>query len=184
MRALIALCVAGLLVEVAGWFAGIAGRLYDSETASGIVGMMFAAPVAALAGLLAARWVLRRPVPWQGATALLVSGFFVGGLTLLTAESKFAPWPYIDTCFAPGFDRARFSEVRAGMSPAEVEKILGGRGHLRETRWGYRIGGSPDEIWAYSHDHCSPFFDHAWRSYEVGFRDGVVVSVSDAWRYD
>jgi hypothetical protein len=184
MRALIAMCVAGLLVEAAGWYAGIAGGLYDSRTSSGILGLMLAAPVAAVAGLLAARGALRRPVPWQGAAALLVSGFFLAGLGLLAPESKLVLAPYADTCFAPGFQRERFSEVRVGMSPAEVETLLGGRGHSRETRWGYRIGGSPDQIWSYSHDHCSPFWDHAWRSYEVGFRNGTVVSVSDAWRYD
>lgn len=184
MRALIAMCVAGLLIVIAGWYAGIAGDLYGGETGSGILGMMLAAPIAAVAGLLAARLALRQPVPWQGAAALLVCGFVLAGLSLLAPQSKLVLAPYADTCFEPGFDRVRFSEVRIGMSPAEVERILGGPGHPRDASWGYQIGGSPDRIQAYSHDHCSPFWDYAWRSYEIGYRNGTVVAVSDAWRYD
>src|SRR5262245_38263242 len=103
MRALIAMCIAGVLIEAAGWYAGIAGGLYDSETGSGVLGMMLAAPVAAVAALMAVRWALRRPVPWQGATALLVCGFLLAGLALLAPESKFVLQPHADTCFAPGF---------------------------------------------------------------------------------
>jgi hypothetical protein len=183
MKAKTAACVAGLLVAAAGFIAGIAGQLWYFAPFSGVLGALLVAPIAAVAALLAAWKVLRRPVPWPIATALLLTGLLLAGLGLKAPESKFLPQPYNDTCFAPGFDRERFSEVRTGMSTTEVEAILGRPKHLRNPGW-YRVRGSHNLIWAYSNDRCSSFGDYAWRSYEVGFREGKVVWASDAWQYD
>jgi len=184
MKASTAGCVASFTVAAAGCIAGIASHLWFNAALSAVLGAFLVAPIAAVAGLLAARKVLQRPVPWPAATALLLAGLLLAGLGLQAPESRYLPQQYIDTCFAPGFDRERFSEVQTGMSPADVEAILGRPKHLRNPTWGYRIGGSPDLIWAYSSDHCSPSGDYAWRSYDIGFRNGAVVSASDVWRHD
>jgi hypothetical protein len=114
---------------------------------------------------------------------------FLGAVGLLLAscapESKFLPYPYIDTCFAPGFDRQSFGRLHPGMSTAEVEALTGApRFRHAPPTWGYPLPGHPDLVWVYSTDHCSRFGDYAWRSYQVGFRNGTVVAVSTAWRYD
>jgi hypothetical protein len=184
MKAWTAGCGAGFVVAAAGSIAGIASHLWFNTPFSAVLGAFLVAPIAAAAGLLSARKVRQRPVPWPAAMALLLAGLLLAGLGLHAPQSRYLPQQYVDTCFAPGFDRERFSEVQTGMSRADVEAILGRPKYLRDPSWGYRIDGSPDLIWAYSTDHCSPSGDYAWRSYEVGFRNGAVVSASDAWRHD
>jgi hypothetical protein len=183
MKALAAMFVAGFAVEAAGYALGTAKRIYQTTTASGILGAMLVAPIAAVAGIFAARAVSRGGVSLKAGTVLVLGGLFLAVLGLHAPESKFVLWPYVDTCFAPGFDRARFAEVQPGMSTARVKAILGSPLHLRDTTWGYMLSGSPDLIWSYSGDHCGPW-DHAWRSFEVGFRKGKVITVSSVWRFD
>ena len=184
MKPMTALWAAFFAVEAAGCVFGIANQLWYNAVFSGVLGAFLVAPLAAVAGILAAREVARGAVSLKAGARLLVSGLFLAFLGLHAPESKFVPWPYIDNCFATGFKRERFSEVRKGMSTASVEAILGSPGHLRATSWGYRLSGSPDLIWSYSSDHCGEHGDYAWRSFEVGFRSGKVIATSTAWRYD
>ena len=169
-----------------GYRLGIAMALWDSPRGSGVVGMLWAVPVAALVCLA---W--RRVMPWAPHERLMRRLLvFLGAFGLLLAscapESKFLPYPYTDTCFAPGFDRTSFDRLRLGMSTAEVEALTGAPRfrHSPAWTWGYPLEGHPDLEWVYSTDNCSWFGDHAWRSYRVGFRDGAVVTISRAWRYD
>jgi hypothetical protein len=129
-------------------------------------------------------------MPWSSQARLIRKFLYaLGAFCLLLAscapESKFLPYPYTDTCFAPGFDRASFDRLHLGMSIADVEALTGApRFRHSAPTWGYQLEGHPDLVWVYSTDNCSWFGDHAWRSYRVGFRNGAVVAVSRAWRYD
>jgi hypothetical protein len=158
--------------------------LWDQPEGSGVVGMLWAMPVAALVCLVWRRAM--PPAPYEKLTRRLL--IFLGAVGLLMAscapESKFLPYPYVDTCFAPGFDRASFARLHLGMSTAEVEALTGAPRFRHPPTWGYQLAGHPDLVWVYSTDHCSWLGDYAWRSYRVGFRNGAVVAVSRAWRYD
>ncbi len=170
---------------VGGYRLGIGMALWDRPTGSGVIGVLWALPVAALVFLA---W--DRLVPWSPCAKLMRGALvFLGCIGLMAAscapESKFLPYPYIDTCFDPGFDRESFERLHPGMSTTEVEAVTWSTHFRRPPRtWGYLLPGHPDLVWVYSSDHCAWFGDYAWRSYQVGFRNGVVVTISTAWRYD
>jgi len=177
------LVVCGIL-GIAGYRLGVTLALWYQPGGSGVVGVLWSLPVAALVGLA---W--GRVVPWSRHPELMKRCLMsLGAVGLLLAscapESKFLPYPYVDTCFAPGFDRYSFERLHPGMSTAEVEALTGAPRFRHPPTWGYQLAGNPDLVWVYSTDHCSWFGDYAWRSYQVGFRNGAVVVVSTAWRYD
>lgn len=177
------LLVACGALGVGGYHLGIALALWYDSTASGVLGTLWALPVAAL---ICVAW--SRFVPWsRGVRWAKKCLLFLGALGLLAVscapESKFLPYPYVDTNFVPGFDRSSFDRLHPGMSAAEVEAIAGVPRSRGPRTWGYMLPGHPDQVWVYSSDG-GWIGDYAWRSYEVGFRNGVVVTVSTAWRYD
>lgn len=173
------------LLGLGGHRLGVAMALWYQPEGSGVIGVLWALPVAALVGLAWARVVPRSPLTKLMRRCLVTLGA-VGLLAASCApESKFLLNPYADTCFDPGFDRDSFDRLHLGMSTTEVEAVTGAPHFRRPPKtWGYLLPGNPDLEWIYSSDHCSWLGDYAWRSYRVGFRDGAVVVVSRAWRYD
>lgn len=171
---------------IGGYRLGIAMALWDLPGGNGVIGVLWAVPVAALVCLAWRRAM--PPAPYEKLTRRLLISLGAVGLLMASCapESKFLPYPYIDTCFVPGFDRASFERLHLGMSTADVEALTGPPRfrHSPPRTWGYLLEGHPDLEWGYSTDNCSWFGDHAWRSYRVGFRNGAVVVVSRAWRYD
>jgi hypothetical protein len=171
-------------LALGGYILGVALALWYWPVLSGVVGALWMLPVAALVSLAWGRWM-----PWSPTVGLRGCLVALSAFGLLVAscvpESKFLPYPYIDTCFAPAFDRESFERLHPGMSTAEVEAVAGAPLFLRsQPPWSYRLPGDPDLVWSYSSDHCSSVGDYAWRSYQVGFRNGSVIVVSTAWRYD
>jgi len=171
------------VLALGGYVFGVASALSWFPVASGVVGVLWALPVIALAALAWARFM-----PGPPSRKLIVSLVLLCPIGPYLAwhfpESKFLPNPYVDTCFAPGFKRESFDRLHPGMSPAEVEAVTGPPRFLHgNPRW-YRLAGNPDLVWSYSTDHCSKTGDYAWRSYQVGFRDGALIVVAKDWRYD
>jgi hypothetical protein len=167
-----------------GFALGNALDLWFSPFLSGVLGVFWMMPVAALIAFAWSWASARLPHP-----ELSVGLVVFGALCLLPVwwapESKFLPDLYNDTCFPPGFQRASFDRLRLGMSPAEVEAITGAPLLRRPPRtWGYVLPADVDLVWVYSTDNCSQTRDSAWRSYEVGFRNGAVAILSTAWRFD
>lgn len=166
------------LLGLGGHRLGVAMALWDQPEGSGVIGVLWALPVAALVGLA-----------WAPTKLMRKCLMILGSVSLLAAscapESKFLLNPYADTCFDPGFDRDSFDRLHLGMSTTEVEAITGPPHFRRPPKtWGYLLPGNPDLEWIYSSDHCAWLGDYAWRSYRVGFREGSVVVISRAWRYD
>jgi hypothetical protein len=187
MRRVIAMvagvCCAGFLLWLAFQLAEPLG-LWDSRRDSGILGMLWASPIAAGVLLAVARAVGGAPLGQRFPILVLSIGAVGIWAASCAPESKFIVYPLDDTCFARGFDADRFRELRPGMSPEEVLELAGAPLFKRDGWWGYQLQSSPSAIWSYSGDNCSWFADHAWLAFEVGFRDGRVVSVSRKWRYD
>jgi hypothetical protein len=104
---------------------GVGMALWGGPRASGVLGVLWALPVAALLGLAWGRVVPQSPRSKLMRGALV----FLGALGLLAAscapESKFLPYPYIETCLTPGFDRKSFERLHTGMSTTEVEAVTG-----------------------------------------------------------
>lgn len=167
-----------------GYLFGLALALWYWPPLSGVAGVLWTQPLLALLGLSWGRLQPWSP-PAELKTGLLLLGVLGPWLAWHLPESKFLPDLYIDTCFPSGFERESFDRLDPGMSPAEVEAITGAPRIRRPPRsWGYLLPGNPDLVWVYSTDRCSPTGDYAWRSYQVGFRNGAVVAVSRDWRYD
>jgi hypothetical protein len=180
----LAFLVACGALGLAGFSFGVASALSWFPVASGLVGVLWTLPVISLAALAWSRFMPWSPPPGL-ITGLVLLGAIGPWLAWHMPESKFLPDLYVDTCFPPGFERESFARLHPEMSPTEVEAITGApRIRRPPMTWGYRLPGDPDLVWVYSTDNCGPTGDYAWRSYQVGFREGVVVAVSRAWRYD
>jgi len=158
--------------------------LWDGRRGSGILGVLWALPIAAPIFLAITRRVAGKPSGRWLRVLVTTAGCLGVLLASCAPESKFLPYPRIDTCMAPGFELERFEELRQGMSAQDVKAVAGPPLFMRDGRWGYRVDGSPDVIWSYSGDHCAAIGDYAWQAFEVGFRNGSVVAISRRWRYD
>lgn len=169
---------------VLGYGLGIALTLWELPVMSGVLGVFWALPFAILLALVWSGFRVR-PLDWGLNVSLLILGGVCLFVALWAPQSRFLPNPYIDTCFAPGFHRESFDQIHPGMTTEEVEKIAGAPFVRRKPpTWGYILPGDLDLVWTYSTDNCSPTWDYAWQSYQVGFRNGTVVTVSKAWRHD
>lgn len=101
--------------------------------------------------------------------------------SIITATFAFLGWaniesycffyPGIDTYYAPGYSEDAFSQVTPGMTTHAVEQLLGRPLHAYSD-----VDGST--TWAYTEDGKSWYFDFAWLSREIYFRDGRVVEVA------
>jgi hypothetical protein len=183
-------CCAGFLLWLAFQLAEPLG-LWDSRRGSGILGMLWASPIATVSLLAVARAIGGAPLGKRLTILVLALGTLGIWLASGAPESKFLVYPLIETRFAQGFDLHRFRDLRPGMSPEEVLKLAGPPLFKREGWWGYQLEGSPSTIWSYSGEGQGRgptiwvgFGDYAWQAFEVGFRDGRVVAVSRKWRYD
>jgi hypothetical protein len=84
------------------------------------------------------------------------------------------------TVYAPGYSESRFHRIRVGMTPAEVEMIMGEP--LQKGDWGC-LTPSPStgdrDTWRYSnqHDYTANF----WRRWVIFEKGKVVDVVSDFW---
>ena len=85
-----------------------------------------------------------------------------------------------DTVYATGYSNRGFRQVKVGMDPDEVRKILGEPLDIRTDPYALRsrAGEVSDECWAYSR---SPTHQH-YRQRLVCFRNGFVsVKQSSYW---
>jgi len=85
-------------------------------------------------------------------------------------------WPSIGTRFAPGFSEENFDRVTRGMTPTEVNALLG---VPLDTR-----GRRNQETWSYSSDSSARGGDWAWLAREVVFDDRRVVETTRRIYYD
>lgn len=103
---------------------------------------------------------------------LLVLGV---ALTLwVGVEGYFAPYPAIDTRFAPGYSEAGFRSIQVGMTKAEVLQ-----------RVGAPFNAVQDQGWMYSQDGACGWWDFAWLMRGVNFdATGRVTDVTTFTAYD
>jgi hypothetical protein len=84
------------------------------------------------------------------------------------------------TVYAPGYSESQFQRVRIGMTPNEVESIMGGpiRKDSTSQRW------SPFETWIYSEPPPDGTIgDNYWRGW-VLFNDGKVAAIVNDYYED
>ena len=87
---------------------------------------------------------------------------------------------HFETVYAPGYSESQFRRVRIGMTPNEVESILGRpiRKDSTSRRW------SPCENWIYSEPPPpGTIGDNYWRRW-VLFDDGKVSAIVDDYYED
>jgi hypothetical protein len=82
------------------------------------------------------------------------------------------------TVYAPGYSESRFHRIRVGMTPAEVEAIMGEP--LLKGDWGCLTPSTGDsETWRYSNQHH--YTANFWRRWVIFQKGKVVYVVSDFW---
>jgi hypothetical protein len=81
------------------------------------------------------------------------------------------------TVYAPGYSESRFHRIRVGMTPAEVEAILGPP--LLRGDWGCLTQSTDWDTWRYSQQHH--YTANFWRRWVMFEKGKVVHVVSDFW---
>jgi hypothetical protein len=81
------------------------------------------------------------------------------------------------TVYAPGYSERRFHRLRVGMTPVEVEAIMGPP--LFKGDWGCLTAPTDRDIWRYSNQHH--YLANYWRRWVIFEKGKVVEVVSDFW---